>query len=325
VALAALPLSAILYESNDTKRAEEILARQLANATDWGIVDQFVAGYVTQVRILALHGEEEEALQLIDEGTALALDRNLQRLRMALLAEQLRILSVSPSTSRSQVIQHGEAAGLDVADEAVLAQAKSRAEDEFRAIAWFRVAMAKDDLQGAVHVAKSWRRFCEARGAQLSHVRWGILLAEAQLQLGDIRSAQRVLREAIAVAAPIGVCRSFLDEGQVIYTLVENCCQAKAGSNHPTDLYALQLLEAFGGKLKGAAADDEEVVYSSLSDREVEVLLQVSLGMRNREVAERLGMTEGSIKWYMQQIFDKLGTRSRLQAVERARKFGLIG
>jgi LuxR family maltose regulon positive regulatory protein len=35
-------------------------------------------------------------------------------------------------------------------------------------------------------------------------------------------------------------------------------------------------------------------------------------------------MTEGSVKWYMQQIFDKLGTRSRVQAVERARKLGLI-
>ena len=40
-------------------------------------------------------------------------------------------------------------------------------------------------------------------------------------------------------------------------------------------------------------------------------------GMRNREVAQKLGMTEGSVKWYMQQVYDKIGTRRRLQAVER--------
>ena len=46
--------------------------------------------------------------------------------------------------------------------------------------------------------------------------------------------------------------------------------------------------------------------------------------MRNSEVAQRLGITEGSVKWYMQQIYDKVGTRRRMQAVERARQLGLI-
>jgi LuxR family maltose regulon positive regulatory protein len=41
-------------------------------------------------------------------------------------------------------------------------------------------------------------------------------------------------------------------------------------------------------------------------------------------VAQKLGMTEGSVKWYMQQVYDKIGTRRRLAAVERARQFGVI-
>jgi LuxR family maltose regulon positive regulatory protein len=35
-------------------------------------------------------------------------------------------------------------------------------------------------------------------------------------------------------------------------------------------------------------------------------------------------MTEGTIKWYLQQVYDKIGTRRRQRAVERARQFGLI-
>lgn len=123
----------------------------------------------------------------------------------------------------------------------------------------------------------------------------------------------------------MGVMRSFLDEGAPIRTLLEQCCQAGSETSGPTDRFALQLLKAFGGALPAVSRlDSDEGIFGSLTDRELEVLQQVSVGLRNREVAERLGMTEGSIKWYMQQIFDKLGTRSRLQAVERARRLGFI-
>jgi LuxR family maltose regulon positive regulatory protein len=324
VALAALPLAAILYERNNAKSAEEILARQLGNATEWGLVDQFVAGYVTQVKILLSHGEEEEALAVLDEGMALALDRNLDRLRLSLAAEHLRLLSSRQAGSRAQVLQYGRAAGIPTSREAVVARPSSRAVDELTALCWFRVALARNDFADAAHVARSWRRFCHASGAELSAVRWTILLAESQLLAGDSRTAQRTLREAIAAAAPIGICRSFLDEGASIKTLLESCCQAASGSSHPADTYAIELLEAFGGKVPDKDVMSGEGVYGSLTDREIEVLLQVSSGMRNKEVAESMGMTEGSVKWYMQQIFDKLGTRSRVQAVERARKLGLI-
>lgn len=324
VALAELPLSAILYESNDIQRAEDILSRQLANATDWGLTDQFIAGYVTRIRISSLKGHDEEAQRVLDEGMALALDRNLERLRLALIAERLHLMSIGSSSSRNKISQYALSVGLPAEADAVTANSNSRGKDEYRATAWFRLAMARGEFQQAISVAKGWRRLCEVRGARLSYARWGILLSQAQYLAGDQRAAQRTIREAIGVAATLELCRSFLDEGATIHTLIVNCCQSGAGSNHPTDLYALKLLEAFGSKLPETTLDEQTIPYSQLGDREVEVLLQVSLGMRNREVAERLGMTEGSIKWYMQQIFDKLGTRSRFQAVERARKLGLI-
>lgn len=65
-------------------------------------------------------------------------------------------------------------------------------------------------------------------------------------------------------------------------------------------------------------------VNGNLTAREKEILHLISSGMRNSEVAQRLGMTEGSVKWYMQQIYDKVGTRRRMQAVDRARQLGLI-
>src|SRR3546814_19089563 len=63
---------------------------------------------------------------------------------------------------------------------------------------------------------------------------------------------------------------------------------------------------------------------SRLASREVDILTLVSGGLRNREIGDRLGLTEGTVKWYMQQIYDKLGVRRRPQAVIRARQLGLL-
>jgi LuxR family maltose regulon positive regulatory protein len=71
-------------------------------------------------------------------------------------------------------------------------------------------------------------------------------------------------------------------------------------------------------------AGSDEGLYGRFSQREREILSLVASGLRNKEVAERLGMTEGTIKWYLQQVYDKIGTRRRQRAVERARQFGLI-
>ena len=100
---------------------------------------------------------------------------------------------------------------------------------------------------------------------------------------------------------------------------------------HPTDAFAAELLETFNTLSRKKPAlyavpqrAAPEGLYGKLSAKEREILALVSTGMRNREVATKLGMTEGSVKWYMQQVYDKIGTRRRLQAVERARQFGVI-
>jgi LuxR family maltose regulon positive regulatory protein len=61
-----------------------------------------------------------------------------------------------------------------------------------------------------------------------------------------------------------------------------------------------------------------------LSTREIEIVELVASGMSNRDIALRLGTTEGTVKWHLHRIFDKIGARRRTQVVHRARRFGLI-
>lgn len=65
-------------------------------------------------------------------------------------------------------------------------------------------------------------------------------------------------------------------------------------------------------------------VEELLTQREHEILQMIIDGMANKEIAQRLTVTLGTVKWHVNQIYGKLGVRSRVQAIVRARELNLI-
>jgi DNA-binding NarL/FixJ family response regulator len=61
-----------------------------------------------------------------------------------------------------------------------------------------------------------------------------------------------------------------------------------------------------------------------LTEREHEVLLAIAAGLSNREIAERLVITEGTVKNHVSNLLAKLGVRDRTQALIRARALSLV-
>jgi two-component system nitrate/nitrite response regulator NarP len=59
----------------------------------------------------------------------------------------------------------------------------------------------------------------------------------------------------------------------------------------------------------------------ALSPRERQLISLVRKGLRNRDVAEQLGVTEGTIKVYLHALFEKLGVSSRTEHALRADEF----
>lgn len=62
----------------------------------------------------------------------------------------------------------------------------------------------------------------------------------------------------------------------------------------------------------------------SLSEREMEVLRLVAVGMTNKEIASKLFIAEGTVKTHVNSIHDKLGVRDRTEAVMAAVRRGII-
>ena len=61
-----------------------------------------------------------------------------------------------------------------------------------------------------------------------------------------------------------------------------------------------------------------------ITPREMEILEALAAGHSNREIAERLFVSENTVKTHASRLFDKLEARRRTQAVQRAREAGLI-
>ncbi len=80
------------------------------------------------------------------------------------------------------------------------------------------------------------------------------------------------------------------------------------------------LLEALGEALPLRVMDTRGTAL--LSRREVEVVRCVAEGLSNREIAQRLGLTEHTVKNYLFRIFDKLGVSKRVEVVLYAYSLG---
>jgi DNA-binding NarL/FixJ family response regulator len=104
--------------------------------------------------------------------------------------------------------------------------------------------------------------------------------------------------------------RGYLLKSMPPKELVEAIRQVHQGKKRIPPELAAQLAEHLG---------DE-----SLTDREVEVLRHVADGRRNRDIAERLFISEETVKVHIKHIMEKLGAADRTQAVAIAVRRGII-
>ena len=61
-----------------------------------------------------------------------------------------------------------------------------------------------------------------------------------------------------------------------------------------------------------------------ITQREHEILGLIAEGLSNREIGERLFVSENTVKTHSSRLFAKLGVNRRVQAVQRGRELGLV-
>lgn len=67
-----------------------------------------------------------------------------------------------------------------------------------------------------------------------------------------------------------------------------------------------------------------ETATKALTRREIDIVRMVATGARNREIGEKLGISEGTVKMYLHTIYEKLGVSGRVELSNYAREHALV-
>lgn len=200
------------------------------------------------------------------------------------------------------------------------------------------VLETEDDLQVVGEAADGLEAIEETR-----RLRPDVILMDVRMpRLDGVEACRRLVAESDAkvvvlttfdldehlFAAVRAGASGFLLKASPPEDLVAAIRAAYAGNALVEPKMAKRLLEEFarrpddaGGGRAGAGIPER---FAELTDREIDVLKEVVSGASNAEIAERLYISETTVKTHVNHILTKLGVRDRIQAVVLAYDYGLV-
>jgi len=141
-----------------------------------------------------------------------------------------------------------------------------------------------------------------------------VLEVVCYMRLKQRNMAMDTLHEALQLAASFYYARTILDEKEVLPLLREYLQREdvkQRWEKDPTDYFEFLQKHDLG----------KQRMEELLTARELEVFELLLCGLKNREIAEELHLSEGTVRIYLSTIYSKLGVNSRSQAILYKDKF----
>jgi ATP/maltotriose-dependent transcriptional regulator MalT len=323
--LPAALLAESLYEQGRLEEADNLLRFRIPAIRSSGSLECAARAYVVLARVSMHRGQQEFALSLLRDARALG-----ERHRWA------RLVALSTAECSHILLEAGDivAAGDSFRELVALVErstaipaAVPHAMRMQLALLEFRLAIARGSCDEA---AAGLMQLCEEQALGNCDARWTLQL-QLQLAASHARSnrvplARDILTRALKAGAGNGLCMSFIDAGQFVRELIATLChEPPVGDLEILDLlpYSRNLLRHFDRTATPNKRLTNEV-NQPLTKRESGILQLIADGLSNKRIAQRLDITPETVKSHAKNIFFKLATQTRAQAVARAEALGII-
>lgn len=305
-----IPLSFFYYETNQLKLAEETVHKAI-DACRRMAMSKIFGGEAerTLARIRYLQGYPEEALTILQDGLEAAKASGLpivalrfEAIQADLMLRMGKIDWVEEWIKRSGLSLEGEMTSLK----------------EQSYLVYVRFLLSQKHWTEAHALLAKLEEFSrnQRKGRLIS-----ILVLKAILKnaIGDIDDGRKNLEEAVSIAAPQNFRRSFLEEGEQVLHMLPLVRDIAPE-------FVADLIEDFHLELGHGAPKRQTVsgLIEPLSEREIEVMRLVAKGLSNADIARKLYISLGTVKWHMNHILAKLGVKNRTQAMNKAKEFEII-
>jgi LuxR family transcriptional regulator, maltose regulon positive regulatory protein len=307
----------LLYERDELHAAARQLKEGIRLAERMGQLDTLVDGYVALSRAEMAQGSVDSALETAREASKLAERSGAAEAIVEAAAWNAR-LHLSRGDMTAAVLELERIAGAPAVSVSMVRETEQ--------IARARLTLARGEHDEAMRLLEEWRQSAEAAGRTGKLIE--ILTLQAVALWGKSKREQAVgtLTRALALGEPEGYVRTFVDEGAKVGELLSAILEARQ-RGHPdaTRIPARYLAKVLAILAQESAAPGAgERLSEPLSERELEVLALVASGKSNLEIASSLFVSLSTVKTHINNLYRKLGARSRTQAIARARELDLI-
>jgi ATP/maltotriose-dependent transcriptional regulator MalT len=297
--LVYIPLGVLYFETDDLEHALHCLTTGIELCQQMGTVYFTLAGQRVLARLYYIRGEVEKAWEVLTAARHLAVQSENQR----------RIRMVNAVTAELQLRQ-GQLAAAAYTLAELPAAIEARSEQENLTIA--RLLLAQDQPEVAHELLQQFEQTAREQG------RLGSLIAIYVFQALTDQALQRFsstdpLREALSLAAQLGYYRTLLND---VHPLAAQLVRRRD--------VAPDLVDRLLATVPELSQDRATTLVEPLSKTQLIILGLVAAGLSNQEIADRVGITVGTTKWYLNQIYQILNVSSRTQAVAKARRLSLL-
>jgi LuxR family maltose regulon positive regulatory protein len=314
-------LAEILCEQNNLDGALEHATEGVVLCRQLGYAQQSVTSLSVLARIRQAQGDQAGALEAISEAERLVPNANqLVDIIFPVAVQRARLLLAQGNVD--DAARWCAERRLGVEDE--LSYLRER---EHLVLA--RVLLAQDKPDQALSLLERLREEAEMASRAGSVIEILALQALALWARGKKERAVGTLTRALALAEPEGYIRTFVDEGPTMGDLLSATLEVRqrghldAAMSRVSISYFARLIAALAQEDASAPVADERLP-EPLSERELEVLALIAAGDSNEEIASKLFVSVSTVKTHINNLYRKLGTRSRTQAVARATEMSLL-
>jgi DNA-binding NarL/FixJ family response regulator len=190
------------------------------------------------------------------------------------------------------------------------------------------------EATGSIEVVAEAATGEEAVAAAEAH-RPDVVLMDIRMPgMDGIEATRRLPRQRVLILTTFGLdeyiiealragASGFLLKDAPTREVVEAVRAVAAGDAVLAPAVTRQLLDQVGRRLPAAVSRTSDGL-AELTDRELEVLRMLAVGMSNAEIAQGLVVSEPTVKTHVSNLLGKLGLRDRVQAVIYAYESGLI-
>lgn len=288
------------YEANSMEEASMLAMDAVKIAFQTHMASLIVPSVLLYVKILQNEDRNKEAFQLLNQAK-MEVQEEDRLWKLLLLALEIRMLIRNKEKQKAKELVY-----------LLLANSHETPVKmhEYESLTYARILIEfKDFMKAKVFLEEL---LFEAE----SHARYGTrvevltLLAIVNWKTQRFQNGLEVLTMALPFAEKEGYIRMFLDEGKTMYDMLSKL------SNQ--SIYVKKLLRLF--------EEENQISDTSirLTNRERDVLRLISEGMTNKQMANQLNVTVGTIKGYASALFKKLNVKKRTQAVMRGKDMGLL-